>query len=189
MFTISASRMRERARAAAAALLAVVAIASAQATERPGWPAGSDGTWAPIGSGTMRWLGFELYQASLWTEGGAPWAAVRPFALRIEYRRPISSERLVSASLQEMARLGYAEPAQLARWEGALQRAFPAVEAGDVIVGVAQPGRGAAFYHRGALTAEVRDERFVQAFFGIWLDERTREPALRTRLLGSSDEG
>ena len=189
MFTISASRMREHARAVLAAVLAAATIAAAQAADRPGWPAGGDGSWAPVGSGTMRWLGFELYEASLWTEGGAPWAAARPFALRIEYRRPISSQRLVSASLQEMARLGYAEPDQLARWESELQRAFPAVEAGDVIVGVAQPGRGAAFYHRGALTAEVRDERFVEAFFGIWLDERTREPALRTRLLGSGDEG
>lgn len=187
MSTTSALRTPERLRLAVAILL-LLAGAVAQAAGRGGLPDRS-GPWAQVGGGTMRWLGFELYEASLWTYGGSPWHADRPYALRIEYRRAIPAERLVGVSLDEMARLGFDEPQQLARWKTELERAFPSVSAGDVIVGVAWPGRGATFYHRGALTAEVRDEAFAKAFFAIWLDARTREPALRTLLLGGGDEG
>lgn len=186
MSTISGLRAAERMRRAAAVVLALVAVTAARAGERADWPGAEDGGWARVGSGTMRWLGIEVYAASLWTQGGERWSADRPYALRIEYRRPISARRLVSTSLDEMARLGQDEPG---RWRGELERALPSVAAGDVIVGVARPGRGAAFYHRGSLTAEVRDERFAEAFFAIWLDQRTREPELRSRLLGSGDEG
>jgi hypothetical protein len=46
------------------------------------------------------------------------------------------------------------------------------------------PTRGAEFYHQGKLTGRIDDVEFAGAFFAIWLDERTREPALRARLLG-----
>lgn len=188
MSTTSASRTPELVRLAAAFLLAL-AVSFVQAAGRGAALPDESGPWVQVGGGTMRWLGFELYEASLWTHGGAPWHPDRPYALRIEYRRAISSERLVSVSLDEMARLGFDAPQQLARWKTELERAFPSVAAGDVIVGVARPGQGAAFFHRGALTAEVRDETFARAFFAIWLDARTREPALRTQLLGGRDEG
>lgn len=42
----------------------------------------------------------------------------------------------------------------------------------------------AAFYHQGRLSGKVADPAFARAFFAIWLDARTRVPALRARLLG-----
>jgi hypothetical protein len=36
----------------------------------------------------------------------------------------------------------------------------------------------------GRLSGEVADPAFSRAFFAIWLDSRTRVPALRSRLLG-----
>ncbi len=81
-------------------------------------------------------------------------------------------------------RLGLADEPTLARWGEALAAALPSVAAGDTLTGLHRPGQGAAFWHDGRATVELDDPALAQAFFAIWLDERTREPALRARLLG-----
>jgi len=170
---------------ALACVLGGPAGASRLEARAPGVGAG----WGVVGQGTMRWFGLALYDASLWTRDAEPWRPERPFALEIRYVRPIRGERLVAASLDEMARLGLADAARRETWRPLLARAFPSVEPGDTIVGLAEPDGRVAFYHRGALTAELRDADFARAFFAIWLDPRTREPGLRSSLLGIGDEG
>jgi len=140
--------------------------------------------WRIQGQGEMRWLGFRLYQASLWAPGGR-WQSDQPYALELRYSRDIPSARLVQASIEEMQRLGNADDARLARWQVELERVFPDVRSGDVIHGLHLPQRGAEFYHQGKLTGRIEDVEFARAFFAIWLDPRTREPALRASLLGS----
>jgi len=107
--------------------------------------------------------------------------------LSIRYARAISSERLVSVSLDEMRRLGFNDEAQLARWGEALAAALPSVEAGDTLAALHRPGEGAQFWHQDRPTGEIRDPELARAFFAIWLDPRTREPQLRARLLGLAE--
>ncbi len=139
--------------------------------------------WQVQGQGEMRWFGFRLYDASLWAPGGR-WRPGQPYALELRYARDIASTRLVEASVDEMRRLGSADDERLARWKLELERVFPDVRTGDVIHGLHLPARGAEFYHQGKLTGRVDDIEFARAFFAIWLDPRTREPALRASLLG-----
>ena len=140
--------------------------------------------WRIQGQGEMRWFGFRLYQASLWAPDGR-WQAGLPYALELRYARDIPSARLVQASIEEMQRLGSADDARLARWKLDLERVFPDVRTGEVILGLQLPQRGAEFYHQGKLTGRIDDVEFARAFFAIWLDPRTREPALRASLLGA----
>ena len=139
----------------------------------------------PLGSGEMRWFGLSIYQASLWS-ATARFDGSAPFALVLRYSRDIPGSRLVSTSIDELKRLGTRDDATLKRWEALLAGVFPDVKSGDSIVGVSLPSRGALFYHQGRLTGEIIDQEFAQAFFAIWLDERTRAPDLRARLLGGS---
>jgi hypothetical protein len=139
--------------------------------------------WRMIGQGEMRWFGFQLYDARLWAPP-AGWSVDGAYALELRYARDIPSRRLVQASIDEMQRLGGADAEQLGRWRAALERVFPDVRPGEVIVGVHRPQAGAEFYHQGRLTGRIDDPDFARAFFAIWLDPRTREPALRVRLLG-----
>jgi len=142
-----------------------------------------DPGWRQWGSGDMSWFGIALYRATFWVRGDAAdnppetWAS----ALQLDYRRDIARERLVDTSIDEMRRLG-AREAQLERWRPELLRVFPDVREGDSIVGLHIPGRGAIFYHRGRPTGEVLDADFARHFFAIWLDPRTRSPALRAPL-------
>jgi hypothetical protein len=143
------------------------------------------GDWRVVGQGELRWFGFTLYAASLWApEGRQP--AAPPYALELRYARDIPAQRLVEASIEEMQRLGTADAQRLACWKTELERIFPDVRSGEVIIGLHLPEGGAAFYHQGRLTGRVEDAAFARAFFAIWLDPRTREPALRNNLLGRS---
>lgn len=129
---------------------------------------------------TKWWM--HVYDATLWTEGGgAPGKS--PFALELRYAMGLAGADIVARSIQEMRRLGSPGEARLAAWERALDRIFPDVKPGDRLVGVAVPGREARFYDGRKLLGTVEDAAFVQAFFGIWLDERTSEPGLRRELL------
>jgi hypothetical protein len=139
--------------------------------------------WRPLGSGQMRWFGLRLYDAELWISGER-FVPERPHALALRYHRAIAAERLVESSIAEMRRLGVQDEARLAVWRDALARAFPSVAPNESIVGMHLPGRGAVFWHDGRRTAEIDDPELARWFFAIWLDERTREPALRARLLG-----
>lgn len=140
--------------------------------------------WQPRGSGTLTWLGFDVYVATLWA---APGAAISPgtdFSLAIRYQRSIPARRLVDTTLSEMRRLGVAEEATVAGWRNTLATVFPDVSPGDTIVGVNESGERVVFYHGERRTGVIEDAAFARAFFAIWLDARTREPGLRAQLLG-----
>lgn len=152
------------------------------------------GDWRVQGEGEMRWFGLSLYAARLWVPP-APTSALpsdrapandASFALELRYARDIPGQRLVASSMDELRKLGWTDPTQLARWQTALSAVFPDVKEGDVIVGVHRAGAGAEFFHQGRSTGRIEDSELATAFFAIWLDPRTREPGLRARLLGLS---
>ncbi len=171
-------------RVVGALLLAIPLLAGARGL--PPAVEAVSGALEPAGEGEMRWFGFKLYDIALWVERAAAGSPDADHLLAIRYARSIPGERLVDTSIDEMRRMGWDDEARLERWRDALRRALPAVEAGDTLIGLHQPGQGARFWHQGRPTAEIADPEFARAFFDIWLGERTREPALRTRLLGRS---
>jgi hypothetical protein len=140
--------------------------------------------WQRWGSGEMRWLGFELYRATLWVAAAPAEQTLddAPHALVLHYRRAIKAGRLVQVSLDEMRSLGVSET-DLRRWEADLLRVFRDVAEGDSITGVHRPGVGASFFHGATHTGDVEDPGFARAFFAIWLDPRTSAPRLREALL------
>lgn len=146
-----------------------------------------------IGAGEFCVLGFCLYRAELWAPKPpvtaiAPTSSDIPFALSLTYERSLSGARIVSTGIDEIQRLA-TQPiadATLSAWRDAMRRAFGDVSRGDELCGVYLPGRGARFYLNGSLSAEIDDPAFAQAFFGIWLDPRTRAPSLRKQLLGGT---
>ena len=85
-----------------------------------------------------------------------------------------------------MTKLGYGTTEQRARWGELLKKMLPDVDAGDFLTGVNVPQRGVRFYQNGKPIGSIEDREFAQAFFGIWLDPRTSEPALRKQLLGEA---
>jgi len=138
------------------------------------------------GNGRLRWLGFSVYEAWLWT---APQFAperfgAHSFALEIRYARAISGSALTETSLKQMQAVEALPPARLAQWQQALKNAFPDVKPGDRITGVHLPDKGLRLYFNGQLYKAIDDPVLSQSFFAIWLSPATQEPRLRTQLLG-----
>ena len=140
-----------------------------------------------IGTGDFSVFGFDVYNARLWS-AARPLADGQPFALELIYRRSVSREDLVKASVDEIKRLAGSSisSAQLAVWQAQMQQSFVDVQAGTRITGVYLPGQGARFFVGQQLQHEINDPLFAQAFFNIWLDPRTRNPELRRQLLGTA---
>lgn len=139
--------------------------------------------WREIGSAKMRWFGLHIYDITLWS-AAARFDEKQPYALNIQYARNIPGENLASTSIDEMKKLGFRDEAQLTRWHAALNKVFPDVKPGEQILGIHLPGTGARFFHQGKATGSLDDAQLARAFFAIWMDEKTSEPALRAKLLG-----
>ena len=136
----------------------------------------------PLGEARLRVFFRHVYDASLWSDA-RQWSPDSTFALDIRYAIDVRGADLAAKSLDLMRRLGYRDEPRLARWEKEMSRVFPDIHAGDRLVGVHVPGQEARFYGDKGLLGTVPDAEFARAFFAIWLDERTSEPAMRRQLL------
>jgi len=181
---------RSCARSAVAAIgvaLAIVAVpVPARATQPPALPVELQRTapeLAPRGGGAFRWLGFTVYDAYLWTAPAAD-PLDGAFALDLHYHRDLPGPRIAERSTAEIAKLGYGNADERARWDAFMQRVFPDVRKGDRLTGLHLPGRGVRFFHNGRPIGESPDPAFARAFFAIWLDPRTSAPDFRRTLLG-----
>ena len=143
--------------------------------------------FALVGAGEFRWFGLRIYDARLWA---AP-AAFDParlessrFALELRYARALGGAAIAERSDEEIAALGIASAATRTRWRDRMRVVFPDVVAGDTLLGVHDPGEPTRFFHNGRAIGAIGEPGFGAAFFAIWLDPRTRAPALRDALLG-----
>ncbi len=137
------------------------------------------------GSGTLRFLGLEVYEAQLWVRPGfdaKSWPQ-QPLALELRYARDFSAKAIAARSVEEMQRQQAVSAAQAERWKAQLGAALPDVTAGDRLVGIYTPGQGARFIANGRESGKVADPLFARLFFGIWLSPQSSEPALREALL------
>ena len=137
-----------------------------------------------VGGGLLRIFGFQVYNAYLWTPEGSTFDQAKPYVLDIHYLRTSSARQLAERSIDEMRGQGTGSEAVYAKWITEMQRVFPDVKEGDRLIGVATPTRTAKFFYNGTYRGEVADAAFTDAFFGIWLNEKSSQPGLRERLLG-----
>jgi hypothetical protein len=142
------------------------------------------------GQGRLRFLGLSIYDIRLWARADQPvtpesWPR-QALALEIIYRRGLVGRLIAERSIKEMERAGPLEAAQSERWLRDMTTWFPDVAEGDRLTGLHAPGTDAParFFHNGQARGSADDAAFARRFFGIWLDEKTSEPALREQLLG-----
>ena len=166
-------------------LVAATAIAGAAAPSLPPTVTRDLPELTVQGGGELTFFGLSIYDAQLYrTADGRGWSSNEPFALQLVYHRHLYGSRIAERSVDEIAKLGYRTPEQRAGWGAMLKQIFPDVVAGDRLTGVNLPARGVQFFQNGRPIGAIEDREFAQAFFAIWLDPRTSEPALRKQLLG-----
>ena len=136
------------------------------------------------GEAVMRFVGFKVYDVRLWTQMKA-FTHAEPFAIELVYDMTLKGKDIADRSVTEMRAQGVGDEAKLKRWGDEMSKTFPDIKKGDTLVGVSLPGKEARFYNREKLIATVPDPEFAKAFFDIWLSEKSSEPKLRLKLLGT----
>lgn len=142
-----------------------------------------------VGGGELRWLGFPIYDASLWTSTGR-YDGFRPgetVALSLWYQRSFSREELLRITETAWRKLGQPDAGQRERWLGALRRVWSDVQPGRNVTTVVLAGGPTRFYDQHGRFAELDDPAFGPAFLAIWLHPRSVVSDLRRDLLGSGD--
>lgn len=135
-----------------------------------------------VGRDDVRFWGFNLYTAELWSAGD--FAFDRPFALTLSYKRSFTAEELAVASVKEMARISGRPVDDYIALSGELEGCFADVAPGDRITGLSHDGDRASFYYNGEQSCEIAQPGFARSFFGIWLGDRARDARVRDSLLG-----
>jgi Chalcone isomerase-like len=169
-------------------LLAAVARVATAETNAPPLPAVVRSLVQNLeakGGGELTFFGMSVYSAYFHCvdRSRCSWSPELPFALQLVYHRSLVGAMIAERSVEEIAKLGYGTPDQRARWGALMKQIFPDVVDGDCIIGLNLPQSGARYYYNGNPIGEIQDREFARAFFGIWLDPRTSEPALRKKLL------
>jgi len=179
-------RRRPTPRASLAVLLALGTLATAaRATLPPPVLATPDLQLREVGRGDLRWFGFDIYEASLYSPDGrfTGLEPGRPVALSLWYRRSFSRAELLRITTGEWARLRLAPPDASRRWAEQLARLWTDVRRGDNLTAVVVPGGETRFYDAARLLGRVEDPAFGPAYLSIWLDPRSAVSGLRAELL------
>ena len=141
-----------------------------------------------VGGGQLSWLGFDIYDGSLWTgsgryEGFGPGQMV---ALSLWYQRSFTVDELLGITEKAWARLGR-DPAWRESRLASLRVLWSDVSPGQNMTTVVEAGGATRFYDEQRLVGRIDDPEFGPAFLAIWLDPRSIVRDLRVQLLGGSD--
>lgn len=139
-----------------------------------------------VGAGRMTYLTMDIYDAALYAPQGRL-SNERPLALSLTYLRSLRGARIAGRTVEEMRGQGFHDELTLAAWHNTLQEIFPDVGNGTTLTGVLKKDGTTIFYRDGVEIGRIADPRFGQRFFSIWLAPDTTEPALRRRLLATSE--
>lgn len=133
----------------------------------------------PRGQATLRYLGFQIYDAKLFTKGGAPLDWSQDFALELTYKRNLSQYDLVEATLREMARMGNAMPIR-----AQLETCYQAVTPGDRYLAVSRGPDQLQFWRNDRAVCTLSQKDIKAKFMEIFLGDDSRSRRFSRALLG-----
>ena len=131
------------------------------------------------GAATYRYLGFAVYDARLFTPGGAALNWSTDMALELKYLRNLTRNDIVQATVVEFERNGGALPV-----EDQLNTCFADVSKGDRFMAVSKGANTIGFWLNGRKTCTLSHPNIRKRFMGIWLGENTRSRRFTQALSG-----
>ncbi|MEM7616871.1 MAG: chalcone isomerase family protein [Pseudomonadota bacterium] len=134
-----------------------------------------------IGVTRMNYLFMHIYDIELHAKDKFSWE--NKLALKLTYKRLLYGKKIAKSSADEIEKLGFNDEEKLADWQAQMEKIFPDVEDGDVLIGIYEPGGASIFYDHEKQLGIVKDPEFGKWFFGIWLNEKTSRPKLREKLI------
>ena len=136
-----------------------------------------------VGEARFRLFIFDIYHAALFAPGGQ-YDGAAPYALRLSYMRDVSKQTIIDTSVDEMRRQGSGSESRLADWADWMGQYFPDMKNGDEATMVALSNGGMELYHNEVKLGQSDDPAFTDAFFAIWLSDKSLKPDLSRQLRG-----
>jgi len=133
-------------------------------------------------------FGIHIYDASFWSLATSNEAnkLQNATALSIQYARNIKAKRLLSSTLKEWKRLGFANQHPLDAWLSLLEEIWPDVKPGDRLIFISSEDGSNAFYSSHKKLGSIDDKQFSSAFLDIWLSPNAKYQKHRKELLGET---
>jgi hypothetical protein len=121
------------------------------------------------GEATLRFLGFPLYKARLFTPSGERLDWNKDFALELTYLRNLTAYDLVEGTMREFARTGGTLPVRTQ-----LKQCFFDVRKGDRYTAVSGGPNQLTFWRNDTRTCTLSHPQIKARFMGIFLGDNTR---------------
>jgi hypothetical protein len=136
----------------------------------------------PKGKETFVTFFMTIYDIALWLEK-ANWDFDQKSAIRLEYKRDVSKEKIIHYSMGSMEYV-VEDKNKLAHYEKLLEPFINAVKEGDSFTFVYLPKQGIEFFFNDKSLGVCPNQDFAKAFMNIWLHPKTEYPDVREALLG-----
>lgn len=138
-----------------------------------------------LGEATLRFLGLQIYSATLHTQGTEQFDWGRPLSLRLDYARGFTAQELLAGTEKEITRIEGTRPDQ-AEIFAKLATCFEDVEKGDAYVALAPTPDRVTLRLNGRQTCDISHAGLRKRFLGIWLSPNSRSARLSSQLRGET---
>ncbi|WP_301003937.1 chalcone isomerase family protein [Arsukibacterium sp.] len=138
-----------------------------------------------VGEGSYRYLFWQLYDARLASTDGTfdDYQQSSPLLLELTYKRDISKDQFIEATVEQWQKLGKTSEQQHKEWAASLDKLWRDVKEGDRLAALYTEQGQVQFYFNDSDIGVVEDKDFAPAFFDIWLHPDTTAPKLRRQLI------
>jgi hypothetical protein len=169
-----------------AASLSFVSTASMAATEVPAEVRAAIQASKPVGQATFSWLFWDLFEGSLWSNGGK-FSWDQPFALSLTYRTEFSATELTEQTTSELDRLTSWPDETLAAFAGEVAKCMADVSDGNRFTTTGAFPDRVVLYLNGQQRCSLEKPGLRGQFFRIWLSYNSKFPAKSRQLTGQPE--
>ncbi len=132
---------------------------------------------------TVRWLGFRVFDITVYTGNGARYDPSKQAALELRYGRKFTKTSLMAATMEELARLEGPQ-SDHPTIKRKLASCFADVGPNDRFLAVGPSKNSVTLYRNDKQTCRMSHPNIRARFLDIWLSLDSRFPAVSRRLRG-----
>lgn len=136
------------------------------------------------GTATVRWLGFRVLDAELFTPRGAAYDPKGSAALRLQYSMDFTRDMLLRATMFELRRLEGTQPDHPTLRQK-LATCYADVGKDDSFLAIGPAEDKIELFRNATRTCRVTHPNIRERFLNIWLSPDSRFPSLSRQLRGS----
>jgi hypothetical protein len=136
-----------------------------------------------IGSSSLHFIGFKVYDIALWSED-KNFSYNKKFAVFIRYNMNFSKEDLAKKSIEEIEKLHVLSSQERENYLTQLTKIFTSVKKGDEKLAIFSPNQTVEMFYNNNLTGKISNPKLARLFIDIWLDEKGSYPKVTREILG-----